>query len=418
MALTGRDGLRRVVVTGMGAVTPVGLDVASTWDAVVHGRSGISLVERFDTSDLDVKIGGEVKNFDPTTYMDRKEARRMDRFLHLGIVAAQEAMRDAELKIGPDNAEQVGVLVGSGIGGIQTIVDAAIVLHTRGPDRVSPFVVPMMLPDMLAGLIAIQTGAKGPNFGVVSACATAGHALGEAREIIRRGDADVMLAGGSEAPLTRIGLAAFDSMRALSRRNDEPERASRPFDAERDGFVLSEAAGVLILEDLAHAVKRGAHIYAEITGYGSTADAYHITAPSENGEGAARAMQMALRKANLLPGDVDYINAHGTSTQHNDRTETVAIRTVFGEHLPPVSSTKSMTGHLIGASGAVETIICIKTILEGCLPPTINYEHPDPECDLDYVPNMARRHRVNAALTNSFGFGGHNTTIVVQRFED
>jgi 3-oxoacyl-[acyl-carrier-protein] synthase II len=418
MARTQRDAQRRVVVTGMGAVTPVGLDVTSTWDAVVHGRSGIALVQRFETADLDVKIGGEVKNFDPTTYMDRKEARRMDRFLHLGIVAAQEAMRDSELKIGPDNAGQVGVLVGSGIGGIQTIVDAAVVLHTRGPDRVSPFVVPMMLPDMLAGLIAIQTGAKGPNFGVVSACATAGHALGEAREIIRRGDADVMLAGGSEAPLTRIGLAAFDSMRALSRRNDEPERASRPFDAERDGFVLAEAAGVLVLEELAYAQKRGAHIYAEITGYGSTADAYHITAPSENGEGAARAMQMALRKANLQPGDVDYINAHGTSTQHNDRTETVAIRTVFGDHAPPVSSTKSMTGHLIGASGAVETIICIKTILEGCLPPTINYEQPDPECDLDYVPNMARRHRVNAALTNSFGFGGHNTTIVVQRFED
>jgi 3-oxoacyl-[acyl-carrier-protein] synthase II len=418
MALIERDGLRRVVVTGMGAVTPVGLDVASTWDAIVHGRSGVALVERFDTSDLDVKIGGEVKNFDPTTYMDRKEARRMDRFLHLGIVAAQEALRDSELKIGAHNAEQVGVLVGSGIGGIQTIVDAAIVLHTRGPDRVSPFVVPMMLPDMLAGLIAIQMGAKGPNFGVVSACATAGHALGEAAEIIRRGDAEVMIAGGSEAPLTRIGLASFDSMRALSRRNDQPDRASRPFDAERDGFVLSEAAGVLILEDLGHAQKRGAHIYAELTGYGSTADAYHITAPSEGGEGAARAMQLALRRANLQPGDVDYINAHGTSTQHNDRTETVAIRTVFGENAPPVSSTKSMTGHLIGASGAVETIICIKTILEGCVPPTINYEHPDPECDLDYVPNMARSHRVNAALTNSFGFGGHNTTIVVQRFED
>jgi len=310
------------------------------------------------------------------------------------------------------------VLVGSGIGGIQTIVDAAVVLHTRGPDRVSPFVVPMMLPDMLAGLIAIQTGAKGPNFGVVSACATAGHALGEAVEIIRRGDVDVMLAGGSEAPLTRIGLAAFDSMRALSRRNDEPERASRPFDAERDGFVLAEAAGVLVLEELGYAKRRGAHIYAEITGYGSTADAYHITAPSENGEGAARAMHLALRRANLKPADVGYINAHGTSTQHNDRTETVAIRSVFGANAPPVSSTKSMTGHLIGASGAVETIICIKTILDGCVPPTINYENPDPECDLDYVPNMARRHRVDAALTNSFGFGGHNTTIVVQRFED
>jgi 3-oxoacyl-[acyl-carrier-protein] synthase II len=418
MALIEREGLRRVVVTGMGAVTPVGLDVTSTWDAVVHGRSGIALVQRFETSDLDVKIGGEVKNFDPTAYMDRKEARRMDRFLHLGIVAAQEAMRDSELQIGAHNSEQVGVLVGSGIGGIQTIVDAAMVLHERGPDRVSPFVVPMMLPDMLAGLIAIQMGAKGPNFAVASACATAGHALGEATEIIRRGDADVMLAGGSEAPLTRIGLAAFDSMRALSRRNDEPARASRPFDAERDGFVLAEAAGVLVLEDLGHAIKRGAHIYAELTGYGSTADAYHITAPSEGGEGAARAMQQALRKAGLKPGDVDYINAHGTSTQHNDRTESLAIRTVFGEHAPPVSSTKSMTGHLIGASGAVETIICIKTILEGCLPPTINYEHPDPECDLDYVPNVARRKRVNAALSNSFGFGGHNTTIVVQRFED
>src|SRR6266851_2099739 len=352
MALLERDGLRRVVVTGMGAVTPCGLDVALTWDAIVHGRSGIALVERFETDDLDVKIGGEVKNFDPTTYMDRKEARRMDRFLHLGIVAAQEAMRDSELKIGPHNADHVGVLVGSGIGGIQTVVDAAIVLHTRGPDRVSPFVVPMMLTDMLAGLIAIQMGAKGPNFCVASACATAGHSIGEAAEIIRRGDADVMLAGGSEAPITRIGLAAFDSMRAISRRNDEPQRASRPFDAERDGFVLAEAAGVLVLETLEHATRRDAHIYAEIAGYGSTADAYHITAPSEGGEGAARAMQLAVRHAGLEPADIDYINAHGTSTPHNDRTESKAIRTVFGRHVPPVSSTKSMTGHLIGASGA------------------------------------------------------------------
>src|SRR5947209_16469799 len=417
MALIEREGPRRVVVTGMGAVTPVGLDVASTWDAVVHGRSGIALVQRFETSDLDVKIGGEVKNFDPTTYMDRKEARRMDRFLHLGIVAAQEAMRDSALKIDADNAEQVGVLVGSGIGGIQTIVDAAVVLHTRGPDRVSPFVVPMMLPDMLSGLIAIQTGAKGPNFGVSSACATAGHALGEAAEIIRRGDAEVVIAGGSEAPVTRIGLASFASMRALSRRNHEPERASRPFDAERDGFVLAEAAGILVLESLEHAARRDAHIYAEITGYGATADAYHITAPSEGGEGAARAMRAALRRAGLQPADIDYINAHGTSTPHNDRTESQAIRTVFGDQAPPVSSTKSMTGHLIGASGAVEAIICIKTILEGCLPPTINYEHPDPDCDLDYVPNVARPKGVNAALSNSLGFGGHNTTLIVSRFE-
>ncbi len=418
MAINEREGLRRVVVTGMGAVTPVGLDVPSTWDAIVHGRSGIGLVERFETDDLDVRIAGEVKDFDPTKYIDRKEARHMDRFLHFGIVAAQEALRDSTLKVGPDNAERVGVLVGSGIGGIQTIVDAAMVLHTRGPGRVSPFVIPMMLPDMLAGLIAIQMGAKGPNFGVSSACATAGHALGEAAATISRGDAEVMVAGGSEAPVTRIGLASFASMRALSRRNDDPQRASRPFDADRDGFVLAEAAGILILESLEHAMQREARIYAEITGYGATADAYHITAPSEGGEGAARAMRIALRKAGLHPGDIGYINAHGTSTPQNDRTESVAIRSVFGEQAPPVSSTKSMTGHLVGASGAVEAIICIKTILDGCLPPTINYEHPDPDCDLDYVPNVARPKRVDAALSNSFGFGGHNTTIVVQRFED
>jgi 3-oxoacyl-[acyl-carrier-protein] synthase II len=408
---------RRVVVTGMGALTPVGLDVASTWEAIVHGRSGIAPIQRFETDDLDVRIGGEVKDFDPTHYLDRKEARRMDRFLQLGLVAAQEAMRDARLRIGPDLAEQVGVLVGSGIGGISTIVDAAITLHTRGPDRVGPFVVPMMLSDMLAGMIAIQTGAKGPNFAVASACATAGHAIGEATEMIRRGDAEIMIAGGAEAPVTRIGLAAFDSMRALSRRNHEPERASRPFDAERDGFVLAEAAGILMLENLEHATRRDAHIYAEITGYGATADAYHITAPSEGGEGAARAMRAALRRAGLQPADIGYINAHGTSTPHNDRTESQAIRTVFGDQAPPVSSTKSMTGHLIGASGAVEAIICIKTILEGCLPPTINYEHPDPDCDLDYVPNVARPKRINAALSNSLGFGGHNTTLIVSRFE-
>jgi 3-oxoacyl-[acyl-carrier-protein] synthase II len=401
----------------MGALTPVGLDVASTWDAIVHGRSGIAPVQRFETDDLDVRIAGEVKNFDPTQYLDRKEARRFDRFLQLGLVAAQEAVRDAGLQVRPKEAEQVGVLVGSGIGGIGTIVDAAITLHTRGPDRVGPFVVPMMLPDMLAGMIAIQTGAKGPNFAVASACATAGHALGEAAEMIRRGDAEVIIAGGAEAPVTRIGLAAFDSMRALSRRNNEPERASRPFDAERDGFVLAEAAGILVLESLEHASRRDARIYAEISGYAATADAYHITAPSDGGEGAARAMRAALRRAGLQPADIGYINAHGTSTPHNDRTESQAIRAVFGDDAPPVSSTKSMTGHLIGASGAVEAIICIKTILGGCLPPTINYEHPDPECDLDYIPNIARPGRVDAALSNSLGFGGHNTALIVSRFE-
>ena len=408
---------RRVVVTGMGALTPVGLDVASTWDAIVHGRSGIAPVQRFETDDLDVRIAGEVKDFDPTRYLDRKEARRFDRFLQLGLAAAQEAVRDAGLKIKPEQAEQVGVVVGSGIGGIGTIVDAAITLHTRGPDRVGPFVVPMMLPDMLAGMIAIQTGAKGANFAVASACATAGHALGEAAEIIRRGDAEVMIAGGAEAPVTRIGLAAFDSMRALSRRNHEPERASRPFDAERDGFVLAEAAGILVLESLEHARRRDAPIHAEIAGYGATADAYHITAPSEGGEGAARAMRAALRRAGMQPADIGYINAHGTSTPHNDRTESQAIRAVFGDDAPPISSTKSMTGHLIGASGAVEAIVCIQTILGGCLPPTINYEHPDPDCDLDYIPNIARPKRVDAALSNSLGFGGHNTALIVSRFE-
>jgi 3-oxoacyl-[acyl-carrier-protein] synthase II len=401
----------------MGAITPVGLDVPSTWDALVHGRSGIAKVARFETDDLDVRIAGEVKGFDPTHYLDRKEARRMDRFLQLGLVATQEAVKDARLQITDENAEQVGVMVSSGIGGISTIVDAAITLHTRGPDRVGPFVVPMMLPNMLAGMIAIQTGAKGTNFAVASACATAGHSIGEGAEVIKRGEAEVILAGGSEAPVTRIGLAAFGSMRALSRRNAEPQRASRPFDLERDGFVLAEAAAVLVLESLEHALQRDAKIYAEIAGYGSTADAYHITAPSEGGEGASRAMRQAIQRAGLTPSDIGYINAHGTSTPHNDRTETQAIKAVFGEQAPPVSSTKSMTGHLIGASGAVEAIVCVRTILDGCLPPTINYEHPDPECDLDYIPNIARPGRVNAAMSNSFGFGGHNTALIVTRFE-
>jgi len=409
---------RRVVVTGMGMVSPVGLDVATGWDALVHGRSGVARVTLFDTSDLNVTIAGEVKNFDPTDYMDRKEARRLDRFLQLGLAAFQEAVRDADLCLAPDEAEDVGVLVGSGIGGIGTLVDGTTTLLTRGPDRVSPFLVPMFLPDMLGGMIAIRTGAKGPNFSPSSACATGGHCIGEAAEIIKRGDAEVMLAGAAEAPITRIGLAAFDSMRAISRRVDEPERASRPFDLDRDGFVLAEAAGVLVLETLEHAERRGAHVYAEIAGYGATADAYHITAPCEGGEGAARAMRLALRKADLAPTEVGYINAHGTSTPHNDRTESQAIATVFGDgrNVPPVSSTKSMTGHLIGASGAVEAIVCIKVILEGCLPPTINLDTPDPDCPLDYVANAARPARVDVALSNSLGFGGHNTALVVRRF--
>ncbi|MDQ3809252.1 MAG: beta-ketoacyl-ACP synthase II [Chloroflexota bacterium] len=416
MSVAGTDR-RRIVVTGMGALTPLGHDVPSTWAAMVRGESGIGPVTLVDPGELGVRIAGEVKGFDPTQFLDKKEARRMDRFLQLGVVAAREAVRDAHLSVAPEEAEVVGVLVGSGIGGIGTIVDAAVVLHTRGPDRVSPFVVPMMLPDMLSGMIAIEVGAKGPNFAVASACATAGHSLGEAAEVIRRGDAEVMITGGAEAPVTRIGLAAFDSMRALSRRNHEPRRASRPFDRDRDGFVLSEAAGILVLESLEHARHRDAEIYAEVIGYGATADAYHITAPSESGEGAARAMRLALRQAGLEPRHIDYINAHGTSTPHNDRTETQAIKAVFAEHAPPVSSTKSMTGHLIGASGAVEAIVCIKSILEGCLPPTINYDNPDPDCDLDYVPNQARPWRVETALSNSLGFGGHNTALILRRFE-
>ncbi len=408
---------RRVVVTGMGALTPVGLDVPSTWSALVHGESGVAPVENIDTTDLEVTIAGQVKGFEPTNYLDRKEARRLDRFLQLGLVAAQQAVADARLTVSPDEAEQVGVLVGSGIGGIGTLVDGVTTLLQKGPDRVSPFLVPMFLPDMLSGMIAIQTGARGPNYSANSACATAGHSIGEAAETIRRGDAEVMLAGASEAPITRIGLAAFSNMRALSRRNDEPRRASRPFDLDRDGFVLAEAAGVLVLESFDHARARGAPIYAEIAGYAATADAYHITAPRDDGEGAASAIRRALRQANLAPTDIDYINAHGTSTPHNDRTESTALLSVFGSDAPPVSSTKSMTGHLIGASGAVEAIVCIKTILDGCLPPTINYETPDPDCPLDYVPNAARPARVDAALSNSLGFGGHNTALIVRRFD-
>lgn len=405
------------MITGLGALTPVGLDVPSTWDAIVHGRSGIGLVEGIETGDLDVKIAGQVRGFEPTHHLDRKEARRMDRFLQLGIVAAREAVADAHLDMAHEDPERVGVLASSGIGGIGTIVDAAVVLQTRGPDRVGPFIVPMMLPNMLAGLISIELGAKGVNFTISTACATAGHALGEAAEIIKRGDADVILAGASEAPITRIGLAAFNSMRALSRRNDEPTRASRPFDAGRDGFILAEAAGMLVLETLEHATARGAPIYAEVVGYGASADAYHMTAPPEGGEGAARAMSLALRRAGLEPSAVGYINAHGTSTPQGDRGESQAIRAVFGADAPPVSSTKSMTGHLIGASGAVEAIICIKSMLDGCLPPTINYETPDPTCDLDYVPNTARASRVDVTMSNSFGFGGHNTTLILKRFE-
>ncbi len=408
----------RVVVTGMGAITPVGNDVESTWASLIAGRSGINTITAFDASAFPTRIAGEVKGFDPAAAIGSKEARRMDRFVQMAVAATKEALRDAQLEINASNAERVGVLMGSGIGGIATLMEQARMLDSRGPERVSPFLVPMMIVDIVAGQVAIHTGAKGPNFAVVSACATSAHCIGEAFEVIRRGDADAVIAGGSEAPLIPIGIAGFTSMRALSTRNGEPQRASRPFDAERDGFVMGEGAAVLILESLSRALDRGARIYAELKGYGATGDAYHITAPSEGGEGAMRAMDIALRKAGLAPEDVDYINAHGTSTPLNDRLETMAIRNLFGPRAydVAVSSTKSMTGHLLGAAGAVEALVCVKAIVHSVIPPTINYEVPDPECDLDYVPNVARETRVRVAMSNSLGFGGHNATLLFTEF--
>ncbi|HZS02200.1 MAG TPA: beta-ketoacyl-ACP synthase II [Chloroflexota bacterium] len=405
----------RVAITGLGAVTPLGLDVPTTWQALLAGQSGIGPITRFDASGMRCQIAGELKGFDPEAAIGRKEARRTDRFVQMAIVAANEALADAGLTIDDGNRTEIGVMVGSGIGGIETLVEQINVLQTRGPDRVSPFLVPMFIVDLVAGEIAIRVGAQGPNYSIVSACSTSAHCIGEAAEVIRRGDAVAMLAGGSEAGVVPIGVAGFAAMRALSERNDAPARASRPFDAERDGFVMGEGAGVVVLEDLEYARARGARVYAEVLGYGATDDAYHITAPSEGGEGAVRAMRLALKKARLEPADVGYVNAHGTSTPLNDKLETQALKTVFGRaaYDVPVSSTKSMTGHLLGAAGVVETIVCVLAIRDGRLPPTINYEHPDPECDLDYVPNVARERRVDVALTNSLGFGGHNCTLIL-----
>jgi 3-oxoacyl-[acyl-carrier-protein] synthase II len=405
----------RVAITGLGAVTPLGLDVPSTWQALLAGQSGIGPITHFDASGMRCQIAGQLKGFDPEAAIGRKDARRTDRFVQMAIVAAHEALADASLTIDDGNRTEVGVMVGSGIGGIETLVEQINVLQTRGPDRVSPFLVPMFIVDLIAGEIAIRVGAQGLNYSIVSACSTSAHCIGEAAEVIRRGDAVAMLAGGSEAGVVPIGVAGFAAMRALSERNDAPERASRPFDAERDGFVMGEGAGVVVLEDLEHAQARGARIYAEVLGYGATDDAYHITAPAEGGEGAVRAMRLALKKARLDPGDVGYVNAHGTSTPLNDKLETQALKTVFGPaaYDVPISSTKSMTGHLLGAAGVVEAIVCVLALRDGKLPPTINYEHPDPECDLDYVPNVGRERRIDVALTNSLGFGGHNCTLIL-----
>ena len=410
---------RRVVITGMGVITPLGSDLNVFWQNLLAGNSGIGPVTRFDATNFDCKIGGEVKDFNPEDFMPAKETRRTDRFTQYAIGAAKLAVADSKLECGKEDLNRVGVLIGSGIGGMETIEKQTAILLKKGPGRVSPFMIPMLIINMASGYVSMLLGAKGPNLAVVSACATATHAIGEATRAIVHNDADVMIAGGSEAAITQLGYAGFCSMRAMSTRNNEPHRASRPFDAERDGFVMGEGAGVCILESLERAKRRGARIYCEIVGYGITGDAYHMSAPAPEGEGAARSMVMALNHARLNPEQIDYINAHGTSTPVGDKCETQAIKKVFGAHAKKlaVSSTKSMTGHLLGAAGAVETAVCALAIQHGIVPPTINYENPDPECDLDYVPNKAREMKVHVCLNNSLGFGGHNATLIVKRHE-
>jgi 3-oxoacyl-[acyl-carrier-protein] synthase II len=411
---------RHVVVTGLGAVTPLGNDVPTLWEGLLAGRSGVGPITLFDPSQLEVRIAAEVKDFDPVALFDRRQARRNDRFTLFALEAARQALGDADLQLEGEDGRDVGVLIGSAIGGILTLLENYDVLQASGPRRVSPFMVPMMMPNAASAAVAITYGLRGPNLCVASACATGSHAIGEAAEVIRRGHAEVMICGGSDAVIASLALSAFKNMGAVSTRNDEPERASRPFDAGRDGFVMGEGAGVLVLESLEHARRRSARIYCELVGYGATADAYHITAPDETGQGAAWAMERALHDAGLAPEEVDYVNAHGTSTLLNDRVESQAIRTAFGPHADrlAVSSTKSLIGHLMGAAGAVEAIACIKSLESGWVHPTINYETPDPECDLDYVPNQARRLESRVVLSNSFGFGGHNGCLIFRRWED
>lgn len=409
---------KRAVITGIGALTPIGCGKDGFWEGLRTARNGIHRITRFDPTPFASHMAGEINDFDPASYMDKKESRRMDRFCQFGIAAARQAVEDGRLDLSREDPTRLGIAVGSGIGGVETFAEQVQVLESKGPGRVSPFFIPMMIPNMAAGQISIFLGLKGPSLTTVSACASSADAIGQALRLIQRGEADVVLAGGTEAPITPISLAGFSSMKALSTRNDDPEHACRPFDRDRDGFVMGEGAGMVLVEELEHARARGAHIYAELIGYGNTSDAYHITAPPPGGEGSARAMAAALADAGLRPEDVDYINAHGTSTSYNDLYETQAIKSVFGEHAyrVPVSSTKSMTGHLLGAAGAVEFIACLFALQEGLLPPTINLENPDPECDLDYVPNTPRPAQVNVALSNSFGFGGHNVTLILRRY--
>ena len=410
---------RRVVVTGLGAVTPLGIGAEKTWKALCAGKSGIGRISRFDTTNFQTKIAGEVKDFDPEDFLDKKQVRRMDSFVHYCMASTIMAMEDSKLEITDQNSERIGVLIGTGLGGLPTLEKNHTMLLEGGPKKISPFFIPMMIANMAPGQIAIHFGIKGPNTCVVTACAAGSHAIGDSYKLIQRGDADIVITGGTEATITPLNIGGFNAMKAISTNNDEPEKASRPFDKNRDGFVPAEGAGTIILEELELALKRGANIYGEIVGYGLTSDAFHITAPDPQGSGAARCMKMALLDANILPSEVNYINAHGTSTPMNDTIETLAIKTVFNEYSKkiPVSSTKSMTGHLLGAAGGVEAVFTILTIRDGIIPPTINYETPDPDCDLDYVPNVARRADVRIAISNSFGFGGTNATLVFKRFE-
>ena len=413
------DKDRRVVVTGLGVVSPVGNSVDEFWKSLIAGKSGIQRITQFDPTQYDSQIAGEVKDFDPSEYISPKDKRRMDKFVQYAVVAAHQAAADAQLNVGNEDPFQVGVSIGSGIGSLYTIQEQTKVLIEKGPSRISPFTIPMLLLNMASGWIGISFGVKGPNLAVATACASGAHAIGDAYKIIQQGAAEVMIAGGTESCVCQTGVGAFCAMRALSRKNGQPEKASRPFDKERDGFVIAEGAGVVILESLEHAQKRGAPIYAQIAGYGMSGDAYHMTAPDPEGAGAMRAMSEALKDARLNLEQVSYINAHGTSTLLNDKVETLGIKKLFGDYAKkiPVSSTKSMTGHLLGAAGAVEFIACILSIKNNIIAPTINYETPDPDCDLDYVPNQARQVQVDAALSNSLGFGGHNATLIIRRFQ-
>jgi len=409
---------RRVVMTGAGAVTPVGNTAEEFWASLLAGRSGIGPITRFDASQMPTRIAGEIKGFDPLKYIDKKDDRKFDRFLKYAVACAVMAVEDAGLKMDRVDATRFGVLVGSGIGGIETLLEQYAILTEKGPDRVSPFFVPMIIVNMASGVISMRFGARGPNSSVVTACATGNHAIGDAMRIIQRGDADVMIAGGAEAIIVPLTIAGFCQMKAMSTRNDDPTKASRPFDAERDGFVCGEGGGLVVLESLEHARAREARIYAEIVGYGMTGDAHHMTAPDPEGDGAARAMAAALRDAALEPSSVGYINAHGTSTPYNDKFETIAIKRVFGDHAKKlaVSSTKSMTGHLLGAAGGIEAIATAFALHHGMLPPTMNYEKPDPDCDLDYIPNQARKQEIEVALSNAFGFGGTNATLAFKKY--